>query len=327
MKKINLILVIVFILLISCSKKDDPIKPNNKEGNGTSILYGTVTPWGLINRFSNSVWDSKQAGIKVEVVGTTISSMTDGYGEFILRGLDSGVYSIRFSKKNYETLQIDSIYSNGIDSTKIKYILKDSLGNTRIYDEISLLENTPIIEIINAIANAKEEIWVDTLAGHGVKYDTTYSFQASFSINLQSNIKETQDSLPVGCLIRITNKSTVESTEKSSAFYGGNIPLNNGWLGYYGHTYLTKPVYTGTRDFTLARSEGKGFYADLPITLESFSKIGNYQIKKTEQLYLHIIPIVNELKRVQHSNRFSTWFTFEVQYKFGELKTIPIVWK
>jgi len=330
MKTLSSILVLSFVMLVGCTKTEStiPTKPVVTQGTGNGILYGTVILTGFVNSFSNSVRDTKQTGIKVEVVGTQIATETDGYGEFILRGLDSGIYSIRYSKVGYQTNQIDNIYCNGIDSTKIKFILKDSAGSMRAYDETSLMENTPLIELVNAIATAEEEIRSDTLLGNNtIRYDTTYSFQASFSVNLQSIIKETQDSLDAGCLVRITNRSTVESSEMPTAFYAWNTKLTNGWLGYYGSTYKSKPVYIGTRDFTLARNASKEFKGDIPITLESFSLIGNYQVSKSEQLYLHIIPVGKEFKRIQHSERFSTWITTEGLYKFGELKTIPIQWK
>lgn len=330
MKTLSSILVLSFVMLVGCttSENTNPTKPVVTQGTGNGILYGTVVQSGFVNKFSNLVWDTKQSGVKVEVVGTQILTETDGYGEFKLRGLDSGVYSVRFSKLGYETLQLDYIQSNGNDSTAIMLKITDSTGKERTYEAVFLSELPPTIEATNAIANAAEEIWADTLLGTTtIRYDTTYSFEASFSVNLQSIIRETQDSLDAGCLVRITNRSTVESSEMPTAFYAGNTTLTNGWLGYYGSTYKSKPVYTGTRDFTLARNASKEFRGDVPITLESFSRIGNYQVKKSEQLYLHIIPVAKEFKRIQHSNRFSTWLTFDVLYKFGALKTIPIQWK
>jgi hypothetical protein len=109
-----------------------------------------------------------------------------------------------------------------------------------------------------------------------------------------------------------------------TAFYDTGTELTNGWLGFYGHTIKTKPPYIGARDFVLSQGSVKG---DRVLPLGYFSTLANYKVKKSEQLYLHIIPVVKELKRIQHSSRFSTWFTFEVAYKFGNLQTIPIQWK
>jgi len=241
-----------------------------------------------------------------------------------MKGIDSGSYSLRFSKIGYETNQIDNVLCNGKDSIQIKYILKDSVGITRIYDEIFLSESTPSISIVNATASATE--FITTITNHNInRDDTTYSWEAKFSVNLESTIKETQDSLAAGFMVRITNRNTISPSEMPTAFYDTGTELTNGWLGFYGHSIKTKPVYTGTRDFIL--SQGSNAKADRIIPLEYFNTLTNYQVKKSEQLYLHIIPVVKELKRVQHSNRFSTWFTFEVGYKFGDLHTIPIQWK
>jgi len=121
MKNILLALSILFLVVVGCNTKDgDTIKPNNTQGAGDGILYGRINPWGLITQFSNSTWNMKQAGIKVEILGTQISTETDGYGEFIMKGIDSGSYSLRFSKIGYETNQIDNVLCNGKDSIQIR---------------------------------------------------------------------------------------------------------------------------------------------------------------------------------------------------------------
>lgn len=321
--KITFIVLLIVVGVLTGCMSSDPIHPNNNQTNSRKVLTGRVSQFSYFLKSSNLIWDNRQADVNVDVIGTQISAKTNGYGEFEIQGLDSGSYSLRFSKIGYETIQLDNILSNGIDSIVIKNVLIDTNGLKQIYEEVFLSELVPTIQVLNANAIAKEVIWADTLGGNIIHYDTAYSWEASFSVNLQSNIKETQDSLAAGFLVRITNRNTIATNEQPSAFYA-NIELTNGWLGFYGHSYLTKPIYIGTRNFTITQNTSKG---DVSIPLGYFSKTSNYQVKKTEQLYLHIIPVVKELKRVQHSNRFNTWFTFDVQYKFGELQTIPIAWK
>ena len=316
-------------VLASCKNEESiPTKPNNNQTNGNGILSGSVSLFSYFLKSTNLTWDTRQAGIHVQIIGTQISTETDGYGEFVLRGVDSGSYSLQFSKAGYETFQLDNIQSNGVDSIAIKNVITDSSGIKQIYNEVFLSELTPTFSITNSSATAVEVIHADTTTDHGViieiRRDTTYSWQAAFSINLQSNTQETQDSLPAGFLIRITSSNTVTQNEMPTAFYDTGLELTNGWLGFYGHTHQTKPTYTGTRDFVLKQS---GSDADRAISLAYFSKSANYQVRKTEQLYLHIVPVVKELRRVQHSNRFNTWYTFEVAYKFGNVVTLPIQWQ
>ncbi len=329
MKTTLIISIIVVGILTGCNNEESiPTKPNNNQTNGNGVLSGRVSLFSYFLKSTNLTWDTRQAGIHVQIIGTQLSAETDGYGEFVLRGVDSGSYSLQFSKAGYETFQLDNIQSNGVDSIAIKNMITDSSGIKQTYDEVFLSELTPTFSITNSTAIATETIHADTVRDQGVireiRRDTSYSWQAAFSINLQSNTQETQDSLPAGFLIRITNSNTVSSNEMPAAFYATGLELTNGWLGFYGHTHQTKPIYTGTRDFVLKQS---GSDADRAISLDYFGKSANYRVQKTEQLYLHIIPVVKELRRVQHSNRFNTWYTFEVAYKFGNVETLPIQWQ
>jgi hypothetical protein len=318
---------LVCLTLWGCKEDTlQPDKPKNTQDNQKATLYGSTNQWVFVGGYSNTKWDDKQSGVKVEVVGTNISTETDGYGEFKLKGLDSGTYSIRFSKNGFETVIIDSVRSNGKDSVRVVLTIKDSLGNKVDYKEVFLREITPKISIPKANASATEIIKIDTIKDHGkireIRRDTSYWWQGEFSIDLKSDVKATQENLDAGYYIAITNSSTVEPSLLPTQFSDSQAEIKKGWIAYYGSSLKTKPVYTGTRDFVL-NSTGKN--ADMNVALGS--TIMNLKVTKQQQLYLHIIPVTVEKILRQKSNRFNTWLEFDGGYKLGEMKTIPIEWK
>lgn len=334
MKTLYLSITLSIILLVGCSVEEpQPTKPNNStQGNGKGVLYGMAGLWGFVtNGNSLLYWDERNKSIKVEVIGTTIISETDGYGLYSLKGLDSGYYSLRFSKRGYDTVQIDSIFSNGKDSTKVYFVLKDSSGRTGVPAEIiNLRELTPSISVSKASATTTETIRVDTLLDHGtirkIRRDTSYSWQGEFSIDLKSDVKATQDSLDVGYYVAITNSSTVDKSLIPTEFSDSQTEIKKGWHSYFGSSKKTKAPYSSTRDFILTQSESNSS-SEYPVSLSQFTGLSNYKISKTTQLYLHIIPVTKELKYKQESNRLSTWKLSIVGFKLGEIKTIPIEWR
>jgi hypothetical protein len=224
-------------------------------------------------------------------------------------------------------VEIDSIFCNGEDSTKVFFVLKDSIGREGVPSEIvNLRELTPSISVVYAIAYATETIKIDTIKSEGqirdIRRDTSYSWQGEFSIDLRSEVKSSQDSLDVGYYVAITNSQTVDESLIPIEFSASQPDVKKGWIAYFGSSVKTKPVYTGTRDFVV-NSSGKN--ADNKVALGS--TIMNIKVSKQQQLYLHIIPVTKELYYKQESNRLSTWRISKIGYKSGEMKTIPIEWK
>jgi len=63
----------------------------------TATLYGTVT---------DAETGYAIAGVLVEVVGTAFSDFTNSSGNYSIVGIPVGIYTIRFSKEGYETLEV-----------------------------------------------------------------------------------------------------------------------------------------------------------------------------------------------------------------------------
>jgi hypothetical protein len=328
--KTFIVLASALVCLTLWGCKEDTLQPdkskNTSQGNEKGTLYGSTNQWVFVGGYSSAYWDEKQSGVKIEVIGSSISTETNGYGEFKLTGLDSGTYSIRFSKKGFETVILDSVKSNGKDSLRVTLIIKDSLGHKAEYQEVFLRELTPIISVRNANATASETIKIDTIKSEGqirdIRRDTSYSWQGEFSIELRSDVKATQDNLDVGYYIAISNSQTVDESLIPIEFSASQPDVKKGWIAYYGSSVKTKPVYTGTRDFVV-NSSGKN--ADNKVALGS--TIMDIKVSKEQQLYLHIIPVTVKKILRQKSNRFNTWLEFGGGYNLGEMKTIPIEWK
>lgn len=106
MKTLYIISLIAICVVASCTnEKSIPTEPNNNQTAGNGILSGRVSLFSYLLESSNLRWDTRQSGVHVKIIGTQIETETDGYGEFVLRGVDSGSYSLQFSKVGYETFQ------------------------------------------------------------------------------------------------------------------------------------------------------------------------------------------------------------------------------
>lgn len=91
--------VIVCILIISfsalnCKGSDGPAGPSGPK------LKGDIT--GLILLVNeNGTQPADKSGVSVAIEGTSITTTTDASGSFVLAGLETGVYTITYSKSGY----------------------------------------------------------------------------------------------------------------------------------------------------------------------------------------------------------------------------------
>lgn len=95
-EKIYLFTVILFFFAISCKEETQIQQPDIKVMNGSGVLYGKAL---IYPRMGGDTRDYDHSGILVEVVGTNISAVTTNNsgatnGNFVISGLDSGVYTI-----------------------------------------------------------------------------------------------------------------------------------------------------------------------------------------------------------------------------------------
>ena len=93
MKKLNLCFaIIIATVFFSCSKKEDKDEVQPTKLSFQSFVTG-------YDEFGSTEIEKKD--FKVELLGTTISSITDAYGKFKLEGIETGNYKLKISKSGY----------------------------------------------------------------------------------------------------------------------------------------------------------------------------------------------------------------------------------
>jgi outer membrane cobalamin receptor len=70
-------------------------------------------PGELAGRVTDAITGEPVAGAQIEVLGTGLTAVSDGRGEFQIRGLEPGRHSLRLSRIGYETLQQEIEIRNG----------------------------------------------------------------------------------------------------------------------------------------------------------------------------------------------------------------------
>ncbi len=70
-------------------------------------------PGELAGRVTDAITGEAVSSVLIEVVGTGQTALSDGRGEYRLRGLEPGRYSVRFSRLGYETTEREVEIRNG----------------------------------------------------------------------------------------------------------------------------------------------------------------------------------------------------------------------
>ncbi|MBX7155270.1 MAG: carboxypeptidase-like regulatory domain-containing protein [Bacteriodetes bacterium] len=121
-------LVIIGCFLISiymngCSNSNAP-KVNVIQTSKNGVLYGGLGlffAYPIKDTVAHEIYGPNiYSGSVVSIVGASISTTTDSIGNWKLSGLDSGIYSIRFTHEGYDTLTLSNIRTNGNDSNEVK---------------------------------------------------------------------------------------------------------------------------------------------------------------------------------------------------------------
>lgn len=281
----NIFILSVLVLINACSMNDNAIPPQQKILTGTGIMYGTAHIEPMQGGDSR---DYNHSGILVEVVGTNLSAYTTyeskaKNGNFILRGLDSGTYTLRFSKAGYETQTISNIYHNGSDSSIMKWVVSDSNGQT-VYNGVALSESAPKLTIDSYTASAKQIINIDTLNDHGnqkINRDTIYSAVIDFRFKANTPFDWSKENHPIAYIAYIDKSDKPSSSNKPNTEYkNGDLYLNEyvksrNLPGGIVKTGI-KPSSSQNVDYT---------------SLKSIAQLIGTDLSKKEQLYLHVYPI------------------------------------
>ena len=311
------IAAIIPLLFSSCTTEPQITQP--KVQHGTGVMYGLVQ----LSRGGVDARDFDQSGSLVEVVGTSISATTtaqskDVSGRFVLTGLDSGTYTLRFSHPGYVTVEVPGIYHNGVDSSEMQWIISDSNG-MRAYIGVSLREKAPIVTADSIVAWAAQRIKIDTLEDHGqitILRDTLYSMAVSFILRAESEFAWSRENFPIGYIAFIDNNPTVIGSKQPAADYPSSVEI--GRIG---------KVISGA--LSNAHCKPNERYALKSIALRSYAEANNLNIAGKEQLYLHIYPMALQgYTDVLHYKHDPPVLVSKSKYVVtATATTIPIQWQ
>lgn len=289
--------------------------------NGTGVLNGSV----LLVRTSNEDPRSyDHSGVLVEVVGTTSISTTKSKainGTFTLSGLDSGTYTLRFSKNGYITREIQGIYHNGSDTSTMKYFIADSNGS-RAHDVVALFEQHPEVSTKSIIAELSQKIRIDTIKVEGkirdIRRDTNYTFNTEITLEVNSQFEWSKANYPLAYIAYIDDQSAVLSSRLPSKEIGDgdmyftkellNLRLPSGWFKL--DVTPNIPSKLSMRDVT------------------SLQKMYGDRLSSKSQLYLHVIPYAIQKGFIVEYKPYDP--PLEGSYSTMIQKstiTIPIEWK
>jgi hypothetical protein len=112
MKKIFTI-TFICIALSGCNKDSNPVNTvyNNEQ-------KGAIVGWASISS-QNSEKFTKAKDVKVTILGTNKMVMSDTTGYWSFTNLDSGKYTLQFTKTGYDTAIVADILINGADTVRL----------------------------------------------------------------------------------------------------------------------------------------------------------------------------------------------------------------
>lgn len=312
----------IIVLINACSMNDHPVPPEKKILTGIGVMYGTAH---IEPMQGGDLRDYNHSGILVEVVGTNISVFTTSEpksknGNFVISGLDSGIYTLRFSKLGYETQTISNINHNGRDSSIMKWVVSDSNGQV-VYNGVALTESAPKLSIQSSTAFAKQTIRIDSIRDHEkdiIRRDTSYSAVIDLSLAAESPFEWSKNNYPIGFIAYIDKHSSPNSSTKPDTEY------DNG--DYYLKQYIVNSQLPGgivKTDIT-PKSIQKIEY----LSLKSYAKAFGVDLSKKERLYFHVYPFALQNRTRVYNSKYDPPYLGQKQVWVIQAPiTIPIEWK
>lgn len=121
MKKIQLLLI-PMVSVLSCTMLREQVPPNVVEKGG---IFGTIKYQGN---------NAPIQGASVIVLNTKLSSETNSGGEFEILNVPDGKYNIHFTKKGYDTVQVEDLEIKPNKAIRMDVILKYIGEKDSLYD-------------------------------------------------------------------------------------------------------------------------------------------------------------------------------------------------
>ena len=301
-----LIIASCAVLALSFNACDDPAQPTKPNAqNGDGILSGRCllytyhrdSSW-YGDRLVSSYNADASGGTLVELLGTQISAVTDSAGNWVLRGITAGTYSLQFTHAGFDTMTVNTVSHNGEDSVSLVWTGTTPSGQTKEYRTVCLAEPPAIVNVINAEATSYQTIYEYPVG----RKDTSYDWEAQFTIGIDAPISTVQSMLPVGFLACIADHTPLQSNElpidinlgeswqSSAKSFFSYLPNDN--ASAYPNGDKTK------RYFEIKRKNGAN--PKVYVGLAEYAEKRGISLGAKPQLYLHIIPVWRGFKRDWH---------------------------
>jgi hypothetical protein len=307
MKQFILLLSVLAVCLIDfsgCRKKDDnPIGPDTT-AVGTSFVSGYVSFSAFVNNtgFKKYTGTLDLSGVTVQIINTSIRTLTDAKGYWELPNLDSGVYIIQFTKKGYDTAFVENLAVKNHDTIYI--------GKTPARWFGVQLNEIIIGTIINTVAQIEKTVKIIDMID-STRFDTNYRLINSFEIQFsgeEQNIRDKNPDYPYDICYTINNSPTVDMSKFPIA--------SNTLLQDFRADHSVWDFMINDNSNMISRNGRYSITEFLGSPL-----IYDYSEKSKGQLYLHIVPI------------WLQWHRESIQsgvvesHKRGNVVSIPIEWK
>ncbi|MFN8360339.1 MAG: carboxypeptidase-like regulatory domain-containing protein [Candidatus Kapaibacterium sp.] len=321
MKYLSVLLLVVSVAIIDftgCRNKDDnPVGPIDSTMTGTSTLSGRVILPPYMFNYADT---GDFSGVKIEVLNTQYHTKSDKNGRWQIQKLDSGIYSIQFTKQGYDTVLIRNMKLKNTDSI---FVGKTGISGEPWGDVVlnELITGTIPSSTAQIVATVVKE-YKDPKDSTKVVYrEMSYDFSAIIGIGLHGLQVKTWDQLIFRNTVFyniwycLTNTPTIDVSTIPIMARGSALEVA------LDTTRRWKFVYDNTKPERFSKT---GVYTIPFFNDENISTIADrykYDLSNKEQLYLHIIPTWRQMGREDYNiSNYEYW-------KRGDVVSIPIQWK
>ncbi|MBS1538683.1 MAG: hypothetical protein JST20_13160 [Bacteroidetes bacterium] len=320
----------------SCSENSISTKPVVLQ-KGDGILSGRCL---LYTYHRDSSWHKDQlspsnnasncAGTLVKLLGTQISAITDSTGRWILRGIESGTYSIQFTHSGFDSITVNSLVHNGRDSVSLVWTDVNPFGQTWEYETVCLAEPPALVSVIDADVSALQRLTPYPIGGN---YDTSYNWQSQFTIEVKAPISTVQSMLSVGYVAIISTHTPLDISELPK---NGTIvqPWQGNPNGFIAYTPNNDKMVFPNGDKTKRYFEISGgtiTNSQISVNIAEYAAKFGISLSDKPQLYLHIIPMrlgfTREWRDRPEGYSGGPYGTPQIDWVVGNPQSFPIAWQ
>lgn len=318
MKSYILLIISTLVMLSSCSNEQTTsiVKSPTLLTSDSGIFAGTVAWSGDWVRKVN------QENSRVEIVGTNRFTTTNERGDWVLRNIDSGTYTLRFTRPGCDSFEIRNIHTNGNDSVYATWMWNFQNGEIREQKRVDLLEQPMTVRlsstqgaITSAIYNVKDTHDTTRI----IRRDTTYSFAAQFNVLTSAYRSSLAEESPYDIAYIVNDIPTIKSADLPNDSILFRTSDKGGW------------TRIDARDMFMKATKGAHTITELGQSgVKAYLSSKNINLSIGARLYLHAFPTwrgnVRQITYSQNEGTIINGGGGTDRFR-GQVVTIPILWK